>query len=455
MALNIQIFVFPEEPMKAFRAILTLSVISLMFAITPSASAVVFSYTSGIQVQNLEATTAAVQLIFYNQDGSTATTVSRDIPGQESYTFFPLAVSSGFDGSVVASSNTQIAAVSNLVSSDFKAGGSYIAANAGGTPILLPLLKKAHYGFSSWFNIQNTGTSDATINIAYSDGTNNSGTIKPGAAKRFDQSLETHNNTLFAAVVSSNQPIAATVVEESTKIIYASSGISQGATNPVIPLINMNNNGIITGVQIQNTGDSSTDVTVSYSPSTSGTACTETQTIPSKQAKTFTLAAFTNGANSTCVAGQRFIGSARVTTNSSSQLLTAVVNQLLPNIYGGAYAGFNPASATSKVVMPLIMDRRGVSQRLWTGFNVMNVGGVSTTVNCTFTGSAYTASKTLAPGEALNDLQMNKLALNYVGSASCTASGGGLIVGVVNEAASIGGNTFDSMLVYEAINVTP
>jgi hypothetical protein len=223
----------------------------------------------------------------------------------------------------------------------------------------------------------------------------------------------------------------------------------EASTNPVMPLINANNVGYITGVQIQNLGASSTQVTVSYTPAGAGTACTETQTIAGNKSATFALAAFNNGANSTCAAGARFVGSAQVTTNSTSQPLAAIVNQLKGSINGEAYGGFDPDLATSKVVMPLIMDR---NSGYFTGFNVMNVGS-SAAVSCTFTDSAVTVSDTLGTGEALNDIQNNKLGSGYVGSATCTAASGGQIVAVVNEVGPSG--SADQLLVYEGIIATP
>jgi hypothetical protein len=213
-------------------------------------------------------------------------------------------------------------------------------------------------------------------------------------------------------------------------------------------LINANNAGFTTGVQIQNSGTSATNVTLSYTPA-DGTACQETQPIPAGGSATFALAAFANGANSNCVAGAKFVGSAQVTTNSASQPLVAVVNQHKLGTNGEAYGGFDAAGATSTVVLPLIMDR---NSGYWTGFSVMNVGGSSTTVNCTFTGTSYTAGDTLAAGEAFTDLQNGAIASGYVGSATCTASGGGQIVAIVNELGPSA--TADQLLVYEGINVT-
>jgi hypothetical protein len=217
-----------------------------------------------------------------------------------------------------------------------------------------------------------------------------------------------------------------------------------------MPLVNMNNGGYVTGIQIQNIGPSSTDVTVSYTPTYAGTACTETQTIPSGESKTFALYVFyvlDPSITSDCTLGETFVGSARVTANSASQELAAVVNQLNPGVSGEAYGAFDPSLATDTVVLPLIMDR---NVDWFTGFNVMNVGSSSTTVDCTFTNTSYTASATLGAGEAMTDIQLNNIGDGYTGSATCTAGSGGQILAVVNELLDGADDTF---MVYEGIIV--
>lgn len=409
-----------------------------------------FSYTTGIQVQNLESTDATVTLTFYKKDGTIDTTISEAISGNGSKTFFPLNVSSGFDGSVIISSDKQVAAISNILGDNGEAAASYIGASSGSTTVYLPLLMKNNSGFNTWFNVQNVGTADATVNVTYSDGTSEGPvTIKPGAAHTFFQSNESHNKAVFSAIITSTQPIVATVIEESSDIMFAYSGFASGSTNPVMPLINANNSGYTTGVQIQNLGTSDTTVTVTYTPSIAGTACTETKTIKAGESETFALAAFAltvTGEN--CIDGARFIGSARVTTNSANQPLAVIVNQHILGVNGEAYSGFDPAQATSKVVLPLIMDR---NSGYWTGFNIMNVGNSATTVNCVFTGTSYTVSGTIDPGEALTDLQQGKIGNKYIGSATCTASGNGKIIAIVNELGP--DSSKDQLLVYEGIPV--
>lgn len=438
--------------MKSLRFLLIVAIMLAALGFNPApAQAGAFTYTSGIQVQNLESMQANIAITFYNPDGSVEATVPDTIPANGSKTFFPLPmVGEGFSGSAVISSDTQVAAITNVVGNDFAAAAAYIAASAGYDTLLLPLLMKGNSGFNTWFNVQNTGSVAAEVTVTYSTGVVETAVIPPGSATTFDQAMEPHTQTVFSAIVTSTQPIAAAVIEESTDIMFAYSGFGAGSEDPVLPLINANNAGYITGVQIQNAGTVSTTVTLSYTPAVAGTACTETQTIPAGQDRTFTLGAFAGspppGATTNCVGGERFVGSAKVTGNTAGQELTAIVNQLLPGTNGEAYNGFNVAEATATVVMPLIMDR---NSGWFTGFNVMNVGVAATTVNCTFTGTTYTVSGTLQPGEALNDIQNNKIASGYIGSGTCTASPGGTIVAVVNE---LGGNTnADQLLVYEGV----
>lgn len=431
------------------RSIVILFTLLLVLAAFSVASAGKFSYLSGIQVQNLAAVDANVQLSYYNQDGTLdGSAVAAIIPASGSLTFFPVDASDGFDGSVVISADQPVAAISNILGDLGAAAASYVGSGAGSTSVNLPLLFKGNAGFDTWFNVQNTGTADATVDVAYSDGTLVSDVvIAPGAAHTFDQATETHSAAIFSGVVTSDQPVAVAVIQESVDVMFAYTGFTSGTPNPVMPLINANNSGYITGVQIQNTGGTATDVTVSYT-AVVGTDCTETLTIPANSSTTFALLAFSGtNAGETCAnAPTTFVGSAEVTGNTAGNDLVAIVNQLKIGVNGEAYGSFEAAAATDTVVMPLIMDN---NSGYFTGFNVQNVGAADTTVTCTFVGSTYTVTDDLAPGEALNDLQLGKLGGPAISSATCSAPGG-TIIGVVNELGPSG--TADQLLVYEGIN---
>jgi hypothetical protein len=413
-----------------------------------------------------------VTLSFYNLNGGFNTSVSQPISGNGYYSFFPLGVAAGFNGSVVVSSLTEIASTSNIqgkVGTATVAAGSYSGVSTDGAnpSVYLPTLMKGNSGFNTWFYVQNVGSDPAGANVSvqYSDGTTNSGTIPQNASIMFDQAVETHSLAVFSAKVTStnSQPLVVSVIEENPSIIFAYNGFATNTsfpTKPIMPLINENNNGWRTGMQVQNTGLSDTTVTVSFTPRPTGgagTACTETHLIQAGKGTQFAFGAFAPplGAlpisGSTCVRGEKFIGSAKVTSNSGSQPLVAVVNQLNSSgvSKGGAYNSIDPASASDKVVLPLIMDR---NSGWYTGFNIQNVGGYSTTVNCTFGGTSYTVSGTLAPGATLGETQNNKISAGYVGSGTCIASGGteNKIVGMVNQL-NVSGST-DFFMVYNAIN---
>ena len=413
------------------------------------------SYSVGVQIKNLDNSNAAnVTVTYYNQsDGSQAGTLNQAIPAGDSFTMATLqGVSTGFNGSAVISSDRQIAAIANVIGNGTM-GASYNAFSAGDTTASLPLLMKGNFGFNTWFNVQNAGTADANITINYSNGTNETATIKAGAAKTFDQSTNSSLASGFvgSATVTSNQPIAVTVLQQGPTTLLGYDGYrsSDASTNPVMPLINTNNFGFITGIQIQNTGTQSTNVTVSYKANAgSGTDCTETQSIAGGTSATFALSAFSGtSSGETCADGATFVGSASVTANSASQPLVAIVNQLNTSANKGAsYNGFNPSNGTSTVVMPLIMDR---NFGFFTGFSVVNVGSSSTTVNCSYTNSSVTNSATVAAGAALTVVNQNQLGDAYVGAATCTATGGSL-VGTVNQLQD--GSTTDQFLVYEGTN---
>jgi hypothetical protein len=415
------------------------------------------SYTSGIQVQNLAADPATVTLTYYLPDGSVDTTFvdPSTIPGYGSRTYFPIHASTGFSGSVVVSSDQSLAAISNILGlGTTKTGAaSYVAPTVGSGTVSLPLLMKGNSGIDTWFSVQNIDPSaDAIVDVTYSDGTTAGPvTIKAGSSYVFDQAAETHTLAVFAATVTADKDIAVVVIEEtSNSILYAYTGFVTGTTNPVMPLINSNNSGNITGVQIQNAGIESTTVTVSYTPGLFGTACTETQTIAAGASATFALYPFAGaslpGMTTTCI-NEKFVGSAEVTDNSASQALIAVVNQVNATS-GEAYGSFDITSATDTVVFPLIQDR---NSGWFTGLSVMNVGDVATTIDCTFTNTTYTFTATIDPGEAAVDIQLNKIADKYVGAATCVASDGVPIVGTLNEASTK--TTVDGLMVYEGINV--
>ena len=446
--------------------------LALLFALVLPIAALagnITSYTSGFQVQNLSTTTTAdVTITFYNQDGTVAASPTDTILASDSNNYYPLsAVSDGFNGSVVISSNQPVAAIANILGNDGAHGASYVGFEGGAQTVNLPLVMKDNYGISTWFNVQNTGTEDADVDIAYA-GTacTDSATVKPNASQTFDQSADTCLSAGYvgAAQVTADKDIVVTVMQVTSDSsglmpsLLAYNGFTTELTAPVMPLVTSGYYGSGTGIQIQNTGGSSTDVTLTYTPSAGfpGASCTEMKTIAAGNSETF---GFPMGASCLTDAGSggsaAFVGSAKVTTNSASQNLVAIVNQItVGTSTAAAYGAFSPADATDTVSLPLVMDR---NYGIFTGISVANVGTNPTDISCTFSGTTYTVSATdVQPGESLTDVQNNKIASGYAGSAICESDNGEPIAAVVNQLNT--GTVIaaeDGLLVFEGINFTP
>jgi hypothetical protein len=428
------------------------------------------AYIMGLQIVNLSGQVNLCEISAYDEAGNLVFSRGITLEPLEPQTTILDPVMPALNQSAIVTCESPYAMISNVLASDFSAAGSYVIPVAGAAEVSLPLLNKDNSGYTTWYSVQNLGEEEATVNIRYSDGAVvDPLTIPPFSLRNIFQSEEAHNLSIFAAGLESDQPIRAAVLQESSDIIFAYTGVpaaggtipppvgmtrpASGAVatvsseNPIFPLVNVNNAGYVTGIQILNGGDQATNVTVSYTPSAVGSACTETRRIPAGASRTFALAAFANGAASDCLAQERFIGSAVVTGNSTAQPLTGIVNQLLPGVKGEAYVGFAPEAATNAVAMPLIMDR---NSGYFTGFSLQQVGGPASDVSCIFSNSSYTVSDTLQPGEALVDIQANKIGDGYIGSCVCRASNVDTkIVAVVNQLGA--DSNADQFLVYEAL----
>lgn len=427
------------------KKVIVVLVLALAMVLVSAVSAQPSTYNSGFQVANLSATNADIVISYVKQDGTVDATVNGTIPANGSTTYFPIGASAGFNGSVVISSNQPVAAIANVLGDGFAFGASYESFSEGAASVNLPLIMKGNFNFNTWFNVQNAaapGGASVTVNISYAGTTcTETATIAAGAAATFNQGTNACLPNPYvgaATVTATGGNIVATVMEVGPTTLFAYNGFTAGSENPVMPLVQANNFGYFTGIQVQNAGSTSTDVTVSYVPGTVGSACTQTETIAAGASATFL--------DCSDMSVSQFVGGASVTTNSADQPLVAIVNQLNNSDgKGAAYNAFDPASASANVNFPLIMrDNFG----FFTGFNVYNAGAASASVTCTFsgTGGPATVTATVAAGAVLNAVQTGSG--TYVGSATCTAAGGSL-VGVANEVSTAAG---DNLFAYGGFN---
>jgi hypothetical protein len=260
--------------MKYVRFAVILALLLSLVPLTASAQDPI-SYDSGIQVQNQGTAEATIVITYYDQDGNVETTVNDTIAVDSSNTYFPIdGLSAGFTGSAVISSDQPVVAISNMLLTESGGatygfgGASYGGFESGSTTASLPLIMKGNYGFSTWFNVQNTGSSDASVTVTYSNGATETATVAPGAAKTFvqDDNGDLPDGFVGSATVTSDQPVAASAVQLGPTTVFAYNGFTSASTSVVMPLVNANNYGYVTGIQIQNAGDTATDVTVDFTP---------------------------------------------------------------------------------------------------------------------------------------------------------------------------------------------
>lgn len=445
------------------------------------------TFTSGFQVYNPGATPANVTFTYYNSsDGSIAGTVTGVISPASSTTYFPITgVAAGFNGSLVISSDQPVVTVNNLVTPDFHFAASTNGVSSGSTNVSIPLIMCNNNEFNTFFSVQNAGSADANITVNYTpNGTgfgvtgSEASVLHVGQSKTFDQatsSTTVNCNTLKDPVsnkfvgsvsITSNQPVVAVGYSLNTTSYQSLSGyggFSTGSTTVTLPLVMANNSGYWTGIQVQNVGTAETNVTITYGANGGSSYAPTVDTCLALAAGHSCTVLQSGGAKWTNVAlnDHRFLGSATVT---ATQPIVAIVNQA--NLSGGAtnskqaaYEGFDPASATATLDMPLIYANNGG----WnTGYQVMNAGTGSCNVALTYgpntagsfvpVGEAFTlatsTSKTIIQaGSTANNGSANNwgTAGRYLGSASATGTGTGCkIVAVVNQVGLAGFDTFMS-----------
>jgi len=408
------------------------------------------TWTAGFQVQNLGTATAHITITYYEQDGSVAATQDDTIDPGTSKTYYgaTMNVPDGFNGSVVITSDQPIVAIANQLTTDPTMAGSYTGLPRGETTVNLPLVMRNHSGWNTVISVQNAGAADAHVTLAFQPSPGFPGspdtindTIPPGAAHRYDQSGQTNLGDEFvgSVVISSDQPVVAEVNEIETggsRLMSYTGFVGPGSATVNIPLVMSQNNGWWTGVQVQNLGTDPTDITITFHPDPAYTTWT-----PDPE----TVANVAPGASANFLqAGgqwtQLFVGSA-VVTNSAGQPLVAIVNELKGGDQGMSYSGFDPATATDQVNLPLIMTQNPEPDRWWTGVQVQNLGTVPTDITITFhpaPGVTWTPAPetvtNVAPGASANFLQSGgQWTQVFVGSAVVTNSAGQPIAAIVNE----------------------
>jgi hypothetical protein len=257
-----------------------------------------------------------------------------------------------FVGSAVVTSNQPIVATVMQVGETFKNMMGYNAFTQGSTTVSLPLIMANNSGYYTGYQVQNVGSAQATVTIAYGTNlagsfapTNDSVTLNPNQSATFIQSGgKWTSKYVGSATVTCSQPVVAIVnqvKQTGVAVGTAYNGFNPGsATNKVsAPLIMSNNSGYYTGIQIMNVGSSPASVTVSYGTNIAGSfaPAAETATIQPGNSYNSIQSGGAWGSN-------KYVGSLTVTGGNAGDKIVMIVNEIWPGAPGDqfmTYDGFN------------------------------------------------------------------------------------------------------------------
>jgi hypothetical protein len=308
--------------------------------------------------------------------------------------------------------------------------------------------------YNSGFQVQNLENVTANIVVTFyrQDGTvaaSNPYTIAASSSRTFFPISDVTAGFNGSVVISSDRNVRAVnnlLASGPANYFATTNGFQAGNTSVSLPLIMCNNGGFDTWFNVQNAGTADANITVNYVPGSNGTAQSDTAVIKPGAAKTFDQKTGSTTKNCAQLAdgSGKFVGSASITSN---QPIVAAVEQLNTGSFKVlmGYGGFTASSPS--VALPLVMANNG---GFYTGIQVQNAGGSSTTVTIAYSANTAGANNpvnevfTLAAGASKTILQNGTAPGNgsvnnwstlgkYVGSATVTNSGGQLLVAIVNQ----------------------
>lgn len=425
---------------------------------TVNAQAPIPAYESSFQIQNLDNVAPAyIRIYYYNPDGNLAAlpdpyvnpVVDTVLPGS-SNTYIPIHPDAGFKGSVVVSSDKEIAIMSNLVvAATNRALGTYTGVSDGGTELYFPLIDKRNN--VSVFSIQNA-ESETTGDIAnytidfiplpggtYADIPDISGSLEIGAAKIYNMNDYNGSDPWLGSikVTTSTGKVTGVVSNVNNRVpdsprngVY--NGFTEGSPSVNLPLVMEANNYNRTGTSCQNLGPGPTTITMNYSPS---------EGFPPREPDVFEDVPENGIATKLFLDyGQtRWIGSSTVTASDGANIV-CVVNQSRPTKgNSNIYEGFKPTDATDTVVLPLIMSKNGSVTKTFTAFSIASADGSDISVTCDWKPSSGFADITDTTKDSAPVLLFNQQSgfspsdTRWIGSAVCTENSGKGIFAIVNQ----------------------
>jgi len=334
-----------------------------------------FAMSVGINLANLDTVNAAnIGVTYYPVDTAVApTTINDTIPAGGATKYFPIPVADGFTGSVVISSDTEVAAIVNEISDGY--GGAYNGFSQGNESFYAPIIMRNNGGYSTEISVQNAGTGDALVGIEFVAGTYGTDytmtdfTVQEGRAVRVDQSDQTQLGDRFvgAATITADKPVVVVVnqINNAAKTLLVYGGFPGGNNRVAVAQVQHANSGYNTGIQVQNVDDTDTaHVTVTYGPNVrpGGTAFTpgaETATIAPGETAVFNQWGNNHGYDWNAAAA--YVGAAVVSSTEGNVPLVVNVNVLKGDApaQASAYEGLNADASSSSFSAPILMSNNG------------------------------------------------------------------------------------------------
>lgn len=224
--------------------------------------------TSYLSIQNLTGDYLDITAEFYDS-GGLLTSVSQTVPAYSPWDL-DLADVPDLPGSYSGSAVVHAAGPMSVVARQV---GPISVQAYGGSPIGNTLLHSlelynSYDGWNSILVVQNVGTSQATVNVSYSDGIDNSAQIEPNRSYTFDQSQEGHAaNRSFSAVITADEPVVAVSHPYKDAVAGGRSACeasAAGNNSVVFPQVLKEYQQRNSSILVENVGTAQASVTVTY-----------------------------------------------------------------------------------------------------------------------------------------------------------------------------------------------
>ena len=353
------------------------------------------------------------------------------------------------DGTNTSSSTPVMVSALQTVVTAIAAGAYHSLAIQLPAVAVLPAVSDGAYGgYVTAATIQNTGTADAVIRIAYFD--QNGAPVGAGDAidnlpRHASWTVRQDNGNSFpssggdaaqagSAVVYSSQPVAAFVNEFAPGNVGDATSYSGvqvpggvGTTLYAPTIVNNAYGGYTTGIGLLNEGTGATDVTITYRDGSGATV--KTQTVPALAAHAY-HALYSGDTGLALLSG--FAGTATIT--STGQPLGAVVNETGP---GGQFSSYDavPSGGTALNVPVALNNAFG---GYYTGMGIQNASASPGTVFVTYFdafGAATAKSFPIAANGSLGVYQGSPTDGPAAGAYTAVIQSAVSLAAIVNEVA--------------------